>query len=113
MTGFGALAAGGVAWCEDGEVVDLSALGDVFAQPTLNALLAAGRAAWEEAVTAARAHDGPRVPESETKVRLPFEVADYVDFYSSLDHATHVGRLFRPDSDPLPKNWRWLPAGLM
>jgi hypothetical protein len=94
MTGFGALAAGGVAWCEDGEVVDLSALGDVFAQPTLNALLAAGRPAWEEAVTAARAHDGPRVPESEARVRLPFEVAHDGAFDSSLENECHVGRRF-------------------
>jgi fumarylacetoacetase len=110
MTGFGALAAGGLAWREEGEVVDLSALGDVFAQPTLNALLAAGRAAWEEAIVAARAHDGPRLREAEACVRLPFEVADYVDFYSSLEHATNLGRMFRPDQEPLLANWRWLPV---
>ena len=34
-------------------------------------------------------------------LHLPFEVADYVDFYASLDHATNVGRMFRPDSEPL------------
>jgi fumarylacetoacetase len=110
LTGFGALAAGGLAWSEDGEVVDLSGLGDVFAQPTLNALLAAGRPAWEEAIAAARSHDGPRVPESEARLRLPFEVADYVDFYSSLEHATNLGRMFRPDQEPLLPNWRWLPV---
>ena len=32
---------------------------------------------------------------------LPFDVADYVDFYSSLEHATNLGRLFRPDAEPL------------
>ena len=42
MTGFGAFADGGLAWAEDGEVVDLRGLGDVFAQPTLNELMAAG-----------------------------------------------------------------------
>jgi fumarylacetoacetase len=110
LTGFGALAAGGLAWCEDGEVVDLSGLGEVFAQPTLNALLAAGRPAWEEAIAAARSHDGPRSPEREARLRLPFEVADYVDFYSSLEHATNLGRMFRPDQEPLLPNWRWLPV---
>jgi fumarylacetoacetase len=110
MTGFGALQSGGLAWCEDGEVVDLSGLGDVFAQPTLTGLLASGRAAWEEAIAAARSHDGLRVPESEARVRLPFEVADYVDFYSSLEHATNLGRMFRPDQEPLLPNWRWLPV---
>jgi fumarylacetoacetase len=44
-------------------------------------------------------------------LHLPFDVADYVDFYSSLEHATNMGRLFRPDADPLPPNWRWLPVG--
>src|SRR5581483_11010788 len=37
--------------------------------------------------------------------------ADYVDFYSSLEHATNLGRMFRPDSEPLLPNWRWLPVG--
>jgi fumarylacetoacetase len=110
MTGFGALAAGGLAWREQGEVVELSGLGDVFAQPALNGLLAAGPAAWDEAIAAARSHDGPRVPESDARVRLPFEVADYVDFYSSLEHATNLGRMFRPDQEPLLPNWRWLPV---
>jgi fumarylacetoacetase len=111
LTGFGALTGGGVAWCEDGEVVDLSGLGDVFAQTSLNALLASGPAAWEEAVAAARSHDGPRLRESEAHVRLPFDVADYVDFYSSLEHASNLGRMFRPDQEPLLPNWRWLPVG--
>ena len=44
-------------------------------------------------------------------MRLPFDVADYVDFYSSLEHATNLGRIFRPDQDPLQPNWRWLPVG--
>jgi len=110
LTGFGALASGGLAWCENGEVVDLSGLGDVFARPTLNGLLAAGRPAWEEAITAARSHDGPRIAEREARLRLPFDVADYVDFYSSLEHATNLGRMFRPDQEPLLPNWRWLPV---
>ena len=44
-------------------------------------------------------------------LHLPVEVADYVDFYASLDHATNVGRIFRPDGEPLPPNWRHLPVG--
>jgi fumarylacetoacetase len=101
----------GLLWRDGDEVVDLSGLGDVFARPTLNELLAAGRSAWEDAVAAARSHDGPRVPEREIHLRLPFEVADYVDFYSSLEHATNLGRMFRPDSEPLLPNWRHLPVG--
>jgi fumarylacetoacetase len=41
---------------------------------------------------------------------LPFEVADYVDFFSSLHHATNMGRMFRPDAEPLLPNWRHLPV---
>jgi len=109
MTGFGALVDGGLAWSENGEVVDLRGLGGVFAQPTLNALMAEGPAAWRDAIAAARAHDGPRV--AEPRMRLPFEVADYVDFYASLEHASNLGRMFRPDQEPLLPNWRHLPVG--
>jgi fumarylacetoacetase len=101
----------GLLWRDGEEAVDLSGLGDVFAQPALNPLLAAGRAAWEEAIAAARAHDGPRISLGEARPHLPFAVADYVDFYSSLEHATNLGRMFRPDQEPLLPNWRWLPVG--
>ncbi|MDN5852823.1 MAG: fumarylacetoacetate hydrolase family protein, partial [Actinomycetia bacterium] len=36
---------------------------------------------------------------------------DYVDFYASIDHATNLGRIMRPDSAPLLPNWRHLPVG--
>ena len=49
-------------------------------------------------------------PLDDVTLHLPFAVADYVDFYSSLHHATNVGRMFRPDADPLPPNWRHLPS---
>ena len=42
---------------------------------------------------------------------LPFTVGDFVDFYSSEAHATTVGRIFRPDGEPLPSNWKHLPIG--
>ena len=53
-------------------------------------------------------HDPARARSSRL---LPFTVADYVDFYSSLEHATNLGRMFRPDSEPLLPNWRHLPVG--
>ena len=107
MSGFGA-SDHGLLWRDGDEAVDLSGLGDVFAQPTLNPLMAAGPAVWKDAIAAAQTHDGPRLKPSP---RLPFAVADYVDFYSSLEHATNLGRMFRPDSEPLLPNWRWLPVG--
>jgi fumarylacetoacetase len=92
----------------DGRVLDLSDLGDAFRRPTLNDFMALGRDAWRATTERARGLDAPTV---DGEWLLPFEVADYVDFYSSLDHATNLGRLFRPDSEPLPPNWRHLPVG--
>ncbi|WP_199036185.1 fumarylacetoacetase [Glycomyces salinus] len=51
------------------------------------------------------------VPLSDVRLHLPFPVADYVDFYSSEHHAANLGRMFRPDSEPLLPNWKRLPVG--
>jgi fumarylacetoacetase len=90
---------------------------DVLAHPTLNALMAAGRPVWESV----RADIGtwlgyPAIepflhPLSAVALHLPFEVADYVDFYASEHHASNVGRMFRPDGEPLTPNWKHLPMG--
>jgi fumarylacetoacetase len=50
-------------------------------------------------------------PLAELETRLPIAIGDYVDFYSSLEHATNLGRMFRPDTEPLLPNWRHLPVG--
>jgi fumarylacetoacetase len=100
-------------------VVDLAVLlgEDVFAAPSLNPFLAQGRARWEqvrERVTALVAGDVPDAalhPVLEVRMHLPVEVADYVDFYASEHHASNLGRLFRPDSEPLMPNWKHLPVG--
>ena len=47
----------------------------------------------------------------EVTLHLPFAVADYVDFYASEHHASNVGRIFRPDGEPLTPNWKHLPIG--
>jgi fumarylacetoacetase len=87
--------------------------GPLFAGPTLNPFLAAGRSVWaatRERVTALlESGNADLVPMG--RPELPIAVGDYVDFYSSLEHATNLGRLFRPDGDPLPPNWRHLPIG--
>jgi fumarylacetoacetase len=100
-------------------VVDLAvALGDeVFAAPTLNPFMAQGFDRWvavREQVTALIAGDVPDGaihPVDSVRLHLPFEVADYVDFYASEHHASNVGRLFRPDAEPLLPNWKHLPVG--
>ncbi|WP_431927711.1 fumarylacetoacetase [Amycolatopsis tucumanensis] len=100
-------------------VVDLAvALGDdVFARPSLNAFMAQGYDRWVE--VRARVSDlvwgevpaGAVFPVSEVELHLPVEVADYVDFYASEHHASNLGRLFRPDAEPLMPNWKHLPVG--
>lgn len=42
-------------------------------------------------------------------MHVPFTVGDYVDFYSSEQHASNVGRMFRPDDPPLLPNWKHMP----
>ncbi len=106
MKGFG-IVGDRIAW-RDGELV-----AGIEPGSSLNELMARGPEAWaqargqgEEAIAR-----GDAVPLAEVEARLPFAVADYVDFYSSLEHATNLGRMFRPDGDPLLPNWRWLPVG--
>ena len=91
------------------------------AQDTLNALMALGADAWhalrlalsralregaaEQAVLAACL-----VPQSEAEYGLPARIGDYTDFYTSVHHATNIGRQFRPDNPLLP-NYKWVPIG--
>jgi 2-keto-4-pentenoate hydratase/2-oxohepta-3-ene-1,7-dioic acid hydratase in catechol pathway len=113
MSGFGVFSVAGtpprLGWRDGDEVVDLSALGGAFAQRSLNALMAKGPEVWAAALDTARAHDGPRVPLADATLHLPFEVGDYVDFNSSLEHATNLGRILRPDDEPVRPNWRRMP----
>jgi fumarylacetoacetase len=103
-------------------VLPLSVVGNpLFDAPTLNPFLAGGPEVWH--ATRARLvellTDGAHrpwvepllVPLAEVSLRLPFEVADYVDFYSSEHHARNVGKIFRPDGDSLLPNWKHLPVG--
>jgi fumarylacetoacetase len=107
---YGVLRDGGVCARVDGRVVDLSGLDPIFDASSLNPFMAAGPEAWRQAPD--RANDGGEVEDfEEGLLGLPFEVADYVDFYSSLHHATNLGRMFRPDAEPLLPNWRHLPVG--
>jgi fumarylacetoacetase len=93
----------------------------LFGAPSLNPLMAAGPAVWAEVRAwlqdlltnpAGEEVVAPHlVPLEEVTLRLPFAVADYVDFYASLEHATNVGRILRPDGEALAPNWRHLPVG--
>lgn len=88
---------------------------------SLNPLMAAGRSLWSQVradlttwltdESYREALTGALLPVGEVELHLPFEVADYVDFYASEHHATNLGRIFRPGSEPLTPNWKHLPIG--
>jgi fumarylacetoacetase len=91
------------------------------AKPVLNEFMAAGPAAWSELrlnlSRALRAGSPQRsswehclVPQAEAEFALPAQIGDYTDFYTSIYHATAIGRMFRPDNPLLP-NYKWLPIG--
>ncbi|TFI43538.1 fumarylacetoacetase [Rhodococcus sp. 1R11] len=100
-------------------VIDLAvALGDPdFSLPSLNAFMARGRNRWVEVrssvtnmLVSGTTPAEAIMPVSDVTMHLPFEVADYVDFYASEHHASNIGRLFRPDAEPLLPNWKHLPV---
>lgn len=100
---------------------DMLEVAHVFEAPDLNALLAMGRPTWDSVrswLVSVLTDESRRdlvepmlVPVAEVEMHLPAVIADYVDFYCSLDHATNVGRMFRPDGEALMPNWRHLPVG--
>jgi fumarylacetoacetase len=116
------------------QVVDLAALAraGVFsgeaaraaqagAQPALNALMAMGPAAWRalrlalsralrEGAAEQAALQPCLVPQAEAEYGLPARIGDYTDFYTSIYHATNIGKQFRPDNPLLP-NYKWVPIG--
>jgi fumarylacetoacetase len=94
------------------QVLDLAAVArDPLIDPVADAALRAAlsRGLREGASERERWHQA-LVAQADTEMRLPAEVGDYTDFYTSIHHATNVGRLFRPDNPLLP-NYRWVPIG--
>jgi fumarylacetoacetase len=94
---------------------------DAFAEATLNTFMGRGPARWKAARLAlsrglrkgAREADRWRsllVPRATAEFAVPATIGDYTDFYTSIHHATSVGRLFRPDNPLLP-NYKWVPIG--
>ncbi len=73
----------------------------------LSALLRAGDATLRDAGLAERA----LVAQDAIRMVLPVAVGDYIDFFSSLQHAINCGHIFRPGAEPLTPNWRYLPIG--
>jgi fumarylacetoacetase len=92
----------------------------ILEQPTLNDFIALGKPItsrirrkvqeWLELPTKPEGADQLLCDRRTATMLLPVRVPNYTDFYSSIEHATNVGKMFRPDNPLLP-NWRWLPVG--
>jgi len=97
----------------------------IFGQPSLNAFLALGHAAWAEARTMLQnllradeplLRDNAAVREAAfhlqtaVEMQLPVEIGDYTDFYSSYHHAHNVGAMLRGAENALMPNWKHLPV---
>jgi len=116
------------------EVIDLKAMAiygifdgidfdsDDFIAKSLNKFIKKGKAITNEIrlrIQHALADDkspltkakGVFYPADKVKVHMPIEIGDYTDFYSSIEHATNVGKMFRDPENALLPNWRHLPVG--
>ena len=51
------------------------------------------------------------IPQAEAQMHLPIRIGDYTDFYSSIEHATNVGKMFRDPDNALLPNWKHMPVG--
>lgn len=98
-----------------------SALANALAASSLNALMNLGNSvasqvrlalskALREGATVQEKLVGALIAQSEAEYALPAQIGDYTDFYTSIHHATSVGKLFRPDNPLLP-NYKWVPIG--
>jgi fumarylacetoacetase len=98
----------------------------VFSRPSLNSFIALGQTVWRQtraSISELLRHDSPRlrddqdlraralVPMAEATLHLPVEIGGYTDFYSSKEHATNVGMMFRDPKNALLPNWLHLPVG--
>lgn len=112
------------------DLVEIHAAGllpgpSVYGVPYLNDFMALGRTSWLDvrATLTDLLREGEStlrddlelrnralVPITEVQMHLPVKIGAYVDFYSSEQHATNVGSMFRPDA-PLKPNWKYLPVG--
>jgi fumarylacetoacetase len=98
---------------------------DVLHQPVLNELIALGKKVTgplRDRLADLLRHENDElrdsdvrgralIPQRELTMRLPVRIGDYTDFYSSIDHATNVGTMFRDPNNALLPNWKHLPVG--
>ena len=95
---------------------------DVFAQKSLNAFIALGKkitSSVRKDIQSWLLDEDSKLNSSlnyfesmsEATMHLPVEIGDYTDFYSSIEHATNVGKMFRDPENALLPNWKHLPVG--
>ena len=100
---------------------DALAAAQAAAEPTLNHLMSMGpkavsslRKALSKALQTGSSRQAALhaclVPQAEAEYSLPCRIGDYTDFYTSVHHATNIGKQFRPDNPLLP-NYKWVPIG--
>ncbi|MCS6933581.1 MAG: fumarylacetoacetase [Chitinophagales bacterium] len=100
--------------------------GNVFAEGTLNKFIGLGKAITRpvrERIAEILNTNNPElrdnadikqkalVAQTEAQMLMPVHVPNYTDFYSSIEHATNVGKMFRDPANPLLPNWKHLPVG--
>jgi len=113
------------------QIIDLAAISDLgliavnasyFRQRTLNEFISLGkkitnkvRLDVQRLLTVENSplknHSEVFVSQQDAKMYLPVHVGDYTDFYSSIEHATNVGKMFRDPENALLPNWRHIPVG--
>ncbi len=106
----------------DGRLRAPALRGELFAEGRWNAAMAAGPGVWgwlRETLTGLLRDGSTRQAETETYLapmaqavlQMPFDVAEYTDFYAGRHHATNVGTMFRGAENALPPNWLHIPIG--
>ena len=110
------------ALCKVGMLEDIDIDPHVFDQPALNDFIGQGKEITQQVRKHVQhllsSNDSPLkdypnlfVQQANADMHLPVEITDYTDFYSSLEHATNVGKMFRDPKNALLPNWKHLPVG--
>ena len=110
------------ACCKLGLFAELGFDTSVFESTVLNEFIDCGKDVWSrlrEYLTVQLSSEGALyefrekaiITRLNAQMCMPVKIGDYTDFYSSIEHATNLGKLFRPDSEPLLPNWRHIPVG--
>ena len=110
------------ALAQKGFFEDLISSNEIFNQPFLNHFIALGKEITNPVRTQIQQalcdrssllfqHQEVLVPIADVRMHMPVQVGDYTDFYSSIEHATNVGKMFRDPENALLPNWKHLPVG--